>query len=352
MQKKYILSAVSMALFSVSALADNQWRFETSLSSYSNSEVMSIKALADDTWDGKYQDADSLFTTNRADMGVGYGNWLFGGAIRYDYFGHFTKDTGRFFYLDKNKLPQPDNTDLDILLDVEHTYASGPFIEYSNSYQSLDYRIRLNYWQSDQVLSGKVHGKVNTATNELYLGQLDFDYYYDEDTIFDRETPDTMYGDGYSLDIGLFWQIDPEFDVSLDVMDIGYSLNWDRVYHTEAKLIRGEAKKNSEPSLSGIENDLDYKQKFDSQIFLQAGYQTDYGRAFIGNDYINSTHHWYSGFQVPVFGDLAKASITLYPETKAIKLGLEGEMIGINLGLNKSKISDTNTLILNMYFKY
>ncbi len=355
MQNKIKYSYVSIILLSLSnnVLADDSdWRFETSFSSYSNSEVVSIKSIADDSWKGDYNDADSLFTTNRADMGVGYGNWLVGGAMRYDYFGHFSKDTGRFFFLDKNNLSQPDNTDLDILLDVEHTFASGPFIQYNNSYKSLDYSVRLNYWQSDQVLSGRVSGQINTMTNENFVGQLDFDYYYEEDTIFDRETPDTMYGDGYSFDIELHWQALPDLNIALDIKDIGYALNWDRVYHTQATLIRGEGKKNNEASLSGIENDLDYKQRFKEQIYLQVDYQTTYGKVLAGNDYINSTHHWYAGFKIPLWGDLADASISVYPETKAIKVGIEGKMIGVNLGLNKSQLNDTNTLILNMYFKY
>jgi len=353
--KKFIkpLCFAAPFLFTLpSSHAGDDWRFETQLTSYSVSELVPIKSLMDDSWSGEYQATNSLFTTNRGDIAIGKGKWLVGVSNRFDYFGRFSEDTGRFFYLDKNKIEQPENQDLDIYLNVEHAESHGAFVQYNDSYKNFDYAVRINYWHSQKTLSGIIDGKLNTNVDEKYTGELNFDYNYDEDTLFDRLTPDYVDGYGYSLDIDLFWQINDKFDASLSLKDVAHRIKWKEVYHTTASLNRTKDKEASEPSLSGIENNPDYTQRFKQQSYLQIGYKTDYGRAYGGTDHINTHHHVYVGFEREVFDNGFKASIALYPDTSSVKFGLGNDLIGFKLGLNKSKFKNANTLMLDMYFKY
>jgi len=349
---KPLCLATPLLLALPNSYAADDWRFETQLTSYSVSELVPIKSLIDDTWIGKYQPTNSLFTTSRGDMAIGKGKWLIGVSNRFDYFGRFSEDTGRFFYLDKNKIEQPENKDLDIYLNVEHAESHGAFVQYNDVYKSLKYSVRVNYWHSEKTLSGVIDGKLNTNVNEKYTGELNFDYNYEEDILFDRLTPDYVDGSGYSFDIDLFWQINDKFDASLSLKDVAHRIEWKEVYHTKATIDRTKDKEASEPSLSGIENNHDYKQRFKQQSYLQVGYKTDYGRVYGGTDHINTHHHAYIGFEREVFDNGLKASVSVYPDTSSIKLGLGNDLIGFNLGLNKAKFKNANTLILDMYFKY
>lgn len=345
-----IISPFLLSSFHVNASDD--WRFETKLTSYSVSKLVPIKSLTDDSWAGKYQATDNIFTTSRGDIAVGKGHWLIGLSNRFDYFGRFSKDTGRYFYLDKNNINQPDNETLDLYLNVEHAASHGAFVQYDNQWNNITYAVRLNYWHSEEVLSGTVDGQINTGTDQNFTGQLDFDYNYDEDTLFDRITPDYVDGSGYSVDIDIAWQVNQAFDISVKMKDIAHRLEWDQVYHTKASLDRTPDKVASAPSLSGIEDNQDYKQSYKQQSYLQIGYQLDTGRLFGGTDYVNSEHHYYLGFERALFNDTMTANIAFYPDTNSIKLGISNELIGINLGVNKASFSDTNTLLLDMYLKY
>lgn len=349
---KYLCITSPLLLINVQSYAADEWRFETQLTSYSVSKLIPIKSLADDTWAGEYQAADNIFTSSRGDIAIGKGEWLVGVSNRFDYFGRFSKDTGRYFYLDKNKIDQPDNQALDIYLNVEHAQSHGAFIQYDNQWNDITYAIRLNYWHSEKVLSGTIDGNVNTETEQKLSGQLNFDYNYDEDTIFDRLTPDYIDGAGYSMDVDIAWQVNETVDLSLKMKDIAHRIQWKQVYHTQAKLDRAPDKEISTPSLSGIENNEDYTQRFKQQTYFQLGYLFDTGRAFGGTDYINNKHHTYLGFERNLFKGAVTASIAYYPDTKSVKLGLGNEYIGVSLGVNKISFSDTNTLLLSMYLKY
>lgn len=339
-------------LFSLQSNASDEWRFETQLTSYSMSKLVPIKSLADDSWAGKYQATDNIFTTSRADIAIGWGHWLIGLSNRFDYFGHFSEDTGRYFYLDKNKIAPPDKQALDIYLGVEHAVSHGAFVQYDNRWNNINYALRLNYWHSENVLSGSVDGHINTNTGQDFTGQLNFDYNYDEDTLFDRLTPNNVQGSGYSLDIDIAWTINQHLALSLRMKDVAHRIDWDQVYHTKAALDRTQDKSASAPSLSGIEDNQNYKQSYKQQTYLQIGYELEVGRVFGGTDYINSEHHYYLGFERTLFSDTIEANIAFYPDSKSIKLGLAHQSIGINLGLNKISLSDTNSLMLEVYFKY
>jgi hypothetical protein len=339
-------------LVTTNSYADNGWRFKTQFMSYSVSEIVSIKSLVDDTWHGDYQSGTTIFTTNRADISISKGHWLFGLSTRFDYFGSFSKDTGRLFYLDKNNIDQPDNQYLNIYLGVEHAASHGVFIEYNNAFKNVEYAVRLNYWKSETVLSGVIDGVIQTTTNKNYKGQLAFDYNYDEDPLFDRLNNVPVEATGYSIDIDVFWHINDVFDVSLKLKDISHRLEWDNVNYTKATLDRTQGKDSGMGSFKGVENNVDYVQRFNQQSYLQVGYKTDYGRVYGGSDYIINNHYAYVGFEREFFNDGLIVSFAFYPSTSSIKLGVNNDNFGLNLGINKTTLSKSNTLMLGMYLKY
>ncbi|NRA69392.1 MAG: hypothetical protein HRU24_00115 [Gammaproteobacteria bacterium] len=178
-----IILFLASASLSLASHAE-QWHFETKLSSYSNSESLPIVSLIDDTWQGDYAAADNLFSLNRFDISLGYGAWHVGMAKRFDYFATYSEQTMRLIYQDKNDIKSLNGIDYPIYLNVEHALSSGAFIRYENKFKSLDYRVTLNYWCSERLMSGQIDGDVTVNEQGKFSGLLNFDYSYDKDTLF------------------------------------------------------------------------------------------------------------------------------------------------------------------------
>ncbi|MBV1877117.1 MAG: hypothetical protein KUG79_05705 [Pseudomonadales bacterium] len=267
---------------------DKDWSVYSTIDLFAYSEPVSVDQFASD-FEGSLKDGETAFTHNVFSTGIRWRNFTLGYVHRFDYVTEFTEDTAFIHHSEKNNNPIPGDRDYDVLLDVERLEASGIRLGYHYQIKpGLTISSNFSYYNE---LSGLQSGKagvngdltpfdaqfkaaLETATADLEIlveqfnaGGRDFpsldgvigqlrtsveqvnaslliDYAYDDPKFSEDEyrqptingpanpvisgvsfeEPD---GTGYSLDIGIDWQVNDRLKLNLQLIDIINRFNWD-----------------------------------------------------------------------------------------------------------------------------
>ena len=192
----------------------------------------------------------------------------------FDYVTSFTEDTALYHHSVKNDLALPTNREYDLLLDVERLNAKGIKLGYNWEFrQDLSFDIAFAYYNEvTDLQSGKaaVNGDLEPLTDELRAeaelildgisadnrdlsallaliedvnARVVIDYYYDEPKFnepdyavpvitgpanpvisgVDFSSPS---GTGYSLDLGMNWQVTDQLNLDLKLFDVVNNFSW------------------------------------------------------------------------------------------------------------------------------
>lgn len=262
-----LLRVVRLGLFlglfsqSVSALAMPPWLEGAGIYGHARSltysENMPIDAFDNDFEGEPPRDGNQAFSFNRYEYGFAYRDWYIARVKRFDYFFSFNSETFEIFYMDGNDIELPINVAYNAYLDVQKVDTEG--FKVGRRWEVTDYltlNTGLNYFEGDDVLYGSIEGRIWQSPTRI-RGDLELNYIYTEDQVFDRpvidpftgiDTSKNITGHGYSFDLAAYWQVD-RWRVALEWFDVAGRIDWKRVPYTRATMVsnRNKIDENGNP---------------------------------------------------------------------------------------------------------
>ncbi|MCW8196761.1 TonB-dependent receptor [Proteobacteria bacterium 005FR1] len=120
-------------------------------------------------------------------------------------------------------------------IQVETFTAEGLRIGYRTG--NLDWSINggVTYLDAKQLISGDIQGDITATGARDYDLNLEVDYSYYEDAIFDRPLQTEPEGQGWAVDLGGSWRIDEHWQVSASVEDLFARIYWEDAPFTRAR---------------------------------------------------------------------------------------------------------------------
>lgn len=120
-------------------------------------------------------------------------------------------------------------------IQVETFTAEGVRIGYRTG--NLDWTVNggVTYLDAKQLISGDIQGDITAIGSRDYDLDLQVDYSYYQDSIFDRPLQAEPEGQGWAVDLGGSWRIDEHWQVSASVEDLFARVYWEDAPFTEAR---------------------------------------------------------------------------------------------------------------------
>lgn len=274
---KKIISALLLSCTSFTHASDLNSYFL--LESFSFSEPVAIKALAQDEWDTKLYDGDRAFSTDLIEAGIGWKQWRFGIFRRYDYFYEFTPDTAFLKHSAENNLDLTPGEQLDIYLSANALIANGLSLSFTHVINNASFGIKASYLKAQKLTSGSLAGKAQVVAENDYDLNFDVDYYYSEDKLFDREVA-APGGDGFAIDINIDWHMQ-QWDFNLAIRDLLSRIYWRdaprtiATGNTDTKDYDENGFLKFNPVISGLETNQDYTQTLPTKVHFTTAYNWD-----------------------------------------------------------------------------
>ncbi len=248
-------------------------------SSFSYADQMPIYAFDNDLKGDFPSDGRYTFSRNQLESGFRYRGVEFSQFSRFDYYFRTNADTFALFYWDKNKVDFPVDSLFDVYLHVQKVELAGYKLGYHwQLHPSMKVFFAARYFESDDVLFGQISGRLWQTSKRPY-GDLNLDYIYTEDTIFDRPLTPPAKGSGYGFDLGWIWQLTPEFEAELWLEDVGSRINWRHAPHTRAEMVSNrnrvgpDGKPYKVPTLQAFESFIDRTQPLPQHSRMQLRYR-------------------------------------------------------------------------------
>ncbi|MGD8642398.1 MAG: hypothetical protein PVG89_17305, partial [Gammaproteobacteria bacterium] len=214
-----MMKRATVLLLIWSPLATAEFQPYLTLHSFTYVEPVSITYVFQND-NNRFEGGDTALTHNWVETGVVYNNFGVGIIGRYDYDLKFSEDTAEFYHLTNNKKPLPEGRTFDLYLNAKHVYSNGVRFSYGYALTSnTDINIGLSYLKGTRLTDGTIQGRGVVLSENDYDFQFDVDYFYSEDTIFERRV-DSPQGKGYSVDLSLNWDISQKLGLDLNVIDL------------------------------------------------------------------------------------------------------------------------------------
>ncbi len=252
----------------------HNWKVFTSLDLFAYSAPVSVDKFAND-FDAPLESGDTAFTHDQIEVGVQWNEWRVSYVQRFDYVTSFTEDTALYHHSEKNNIPLATDREYDLLLDVERLKATGIKLGYTWDFRDdLSFDIAVAYYNElSDLQSGKaaLNGDLEPITDQLIAdaeaildgvsagnrdlspllalvedvnARLLIDYYYDDPKFqepfyskpvitgpanpvisgVDFSEPG---GTGYSLDLGVNWQVTDQLNLDLKLFDVVNKFSWE-----------------------------------------------------------------------------------------------------------------------------
>ncbi len=229
-------------------------------------------------WDAPYQAGTLTQGFVRAESGYIDGNQSIGIIYRFDIQAKYTAETITWLHQLKNKTPLSENKEYDIFLDIKHFRAWGIIFDYVfKPTPTLTVTPSLSILRAHYLTDGILQGNAVAINKKDYDFDLNVDYYYSKDELFDRRvTPPT--GWGFSFDLDLQAKPIDNLAIKLKVYDLFGYLFWNSTPRTVAQAdssiknydLNGYL--NFEPVLTGKESNEGFAQKLTPRVILQSEY--------------------------------------------------------------------------------
>ena len=242
------------------------------------SENMPIDAFDNDFSGGEPREGSHALTFNEYAVGFRYKGWEVAKVQRFDYFFNFNSETFDIFYNDANDIDFIQDEIFNVDLDVSKVEMEGVRFGYRwEPSPALKLYLAVNYFEADDVLYGAIEGNIWQGNTRL-VGDLNLNYYYTEDVVFDRTLTDPASGYGYSFDFSASWQVTQRVLVDVAVYDVVGRINWKHAPYTRAEMVSDRNRVDDEgraykvPTLSAREGFTETIQALPVHQYLSVAY--------------------------------------------------------------------------------
>ena len=327
----------------------------TSIFAYS--EPVTIRSALND-WEGGFRNGSSTITHNWLETGVSYKKWKLGILKRYDYEMEFSPDTAEFMYRTKNKQALQTGKTYHLDLKARHSFSDGVSLSRDfNPTENMSLTIGASYLRGRHLTEGTLQGTATTLADNDYDFEFGVDYFYSEDSLFDREVQ-APEGQGYSIDLSLIWEPNKDFTTMLTVKDLIGRIYWENAPHTTATAT-SDVKEYDEngyvvykPHLSGVESNKDFTQTLARKITFMAGYQVHQDIQILGKIYHTKANTFYQAGAEYLFTDATQLQFLYMHDTNAVTLALKKKDFYFAVTSDSIDFNKAHTFGLNLYWLY
>jgi hypothetical protein len=359
LKKRFVLNA--FLILPLTAVAESSHhlsliqRFESEI--YTESQP--IKPFTTD-FDFPISSGNSAFTHNRFELGLQYDAWEVGVQSRYDYLLSFVPDTALYTYLDKNNLPY-DDRDYRYFLKAKNITSNGIYASYEYSITPHFTLIpKIAIFASTHYQDGVVDGSI---TPENGQGDLQVAYYFSNDLLFKSfNLTENPSGVGYSFDLFAKWQITPNIEVLVDVVDLVHRTEFTHSAFAVGQTVRKPFEKNSnddivtrptisiQTALNG--NETDHTLTLPVRYKFQANYQF--------------SENWRAGIELKKYAEDSFTALNItwlglrnwsvsssyQTKTKAWSVGVQHKYFSLMLQTDNTDLQSAYYAHINWTFNY
>ncbi|WP_404393264.1 hypothetical protein [Pseudoalteromonas phenolica] len=284
MIKKACLSAA--LLTSISSFA-SQHELEFYLTSNSFTNIAPVLQIADDDWQqGPERDANIGFSQSR--YGFAYKNQALPNfrahyIQRIDYQLETNPETALGYYQEQNDIALTSFEEYSVEIDLTGARSKGLGIEYQKQFGQVDLSVQANYWHLNYLRHSQVNGAISGKENLQLLGNLQFEEFYTDNNFLKRPNKEGEWqtrGDGYSLDLKVFYQISDtvrvygEFTDLLNNFEISNTGYTQADINTKGSFVDNVGFSSFRPLLRGVEKEQSYEFELPKQTRIGLDYQT------------------------------------------------------------------------------
>lgn len=290
------------------------------------------------------------------EAGVKKDSWLLSVLYREEYLLNYHPDTAELYNnLETTKVLDAGRR---YHIDLEATRYKASGLRIAHDFTLLpDLTISLgsSLFQSSKLINGSLNGSASALSNQDYDYNINVDYYYDDDALFDRPNVKKPVGTGLSFDLASTWKANENVDVSLDIKDLVGIIRWKDAPFTRAtatsdtKSFTPDGLVRIEPALQGIEgNDATYIQRLKPRGDLGIRYQSNNSNTswLLQSKYYSSLALVGLGVGKPV--KQGHASVILWPKAKTVEAKYRYRNINIALGIDDLNVSKANVFWLSL----
>lgn len=329
-------------------------RFETTLFS----EPVPLSSVSNSWKSGSFKGGKQQFGDIWIETGVKKGNWglstLYRQRQQYD----FSHDTADLYNILENTHNLETGKTYTIDLQAQRFTASGLRGTYSfQPIDTLSLQIGASLFQASNFMNGGMKGTATALSNNDYDYQVNIDYAYSEDILFDRPNVNAPKGQGYSLDLQLNWQPTKKIDVSLNAKDVLAAIYWNDVPHTDAlitsniKTVGDDGFIKIQPNLAGKEDYQDtFKQKVTSYGDAQIRYSLNNAKQALLTNAKFFGDNVYMGIGGETKVKNASIAASYYPELDTLSLKYKHKKIAFKLAIDSLKLKEANNIWLGIEF--
>lgn len=349
--------AIFLAILGAGASANAQEAY-FEVESISASETLGISGILNGFESDTPEDSGKFtFTHNRALAGIRYGGFDIALLSRYDYNAVYTPETAEVLIASANGFELEDG-DLSLSARVKRAAAFGARTGYRHSFFSdrLEIGAFISGFWATELIDGGLSGFASLSHDGDFIdGEVDVDYFYQSDLIFDREV-EASEGFGLSVDVEVALALTDRLKARVEIGDAWSRTWWDDAPRTvlDASLTTltrdNQGLISVRPLIQGINTIEDTETRYRVRTDAMLGYQVS-DRWTVSQDVYNIDSLTLTTSRVRF--DLSNTlALSTEFEWTFQALGFSVEWHGLKAGLTSDRFDVTEAQYLRGFLAY
>ncbi len=344
-----------LILFVMPCIGDtqNHRQLNFHFESTSYSEVSSLYSVSNQ-WKDRVTSGNDVWSSSRLTIGYQHKNFILQSISRADIHYKFANETAQFLQLTKNHRELEVGKNYLLSIYPENLSATGLRFGFKTDINNnLEFTALFSLLQPTDLLQGRLDGNTTVIQSNDYDFNFSSDLMYENDPLFDRAT-ENISGNGYAVDLKLFYRVTDNWSLNLDLMDIMGEISFENIPYTVAEATSDVKNFDDEgyviyaPVISGIESTKNYRHQLELQSKLSINYQLSAGHS------INYQHHSLMGLNIDKFIYAQRISTNqlnwfLIPEFQAVGFSFRHPNFSIGLETDNIDVKKMKYLSLNTH---
>lgn len=310
---------------------------------FSANTALPLRDLLRDDWEAPLNLSDDNRAMALWHLAVGndWQGWRLAGIYRGELFLSTSRDTLDLLYRIKRHEDLPVGKTYVIDLQAKGFTAQGVQIgrgfDASHLFAGLRGGVAINYLRGRQLQKGDLSGNASALTNKSYNFDLQLDYYYDHNYLYDRAPLDDGWGDGYGIDAGFLVERATGWGGGAAVRDLCGTMIWHHIPYTNA-IADSQSWSSDEqgyqlfrPTIHGFEGYHHFRQrispKVDGELWYRAEHHSVGGTVNVidGERYLWLNAGWHPSLQREV-------TLAYLPASQLLSVTLRHKLFTMRLG--------------------
>lgn len=301
-----------------------------------------------------------LYANARFDIGyIDKSDNYFGYVYREEIFFDTNKDIAEFIYRTQNKQGLGENKEYSGTLHLKAYKMQG--LSYARKFSILkkeNYTVDLGFGLeglfSKEMQDGSITGRAVATSNNDYNYNATANYNYTHNYLYKLDVDKSAYAYGYSSNLSLYIKSKNMSFLFLVNDLIGY-LYWRHLPHSDVYLNSNNKKYDSHgyarfnPTVSGWEGYVKYKQKLMQKFRVESKYRTFDNIYTIGSDYIEQIYLPYVDINHRVSKNL---SLSCGYETRFSSIALGMQYKNIHFSIRSDSLTKPSTLATEITLRF